>query len=102
VPVGLLLLLVWRMLFIVLSVKFSYEMVGASILYNDGGIGCVYETKDRPLRPDVHSIVSSACAATFIFAEKFAKLCARKIFFTFPEIVPFLVLEFIKGKKLGL
>lgn len=49
---------------------FSYEMLGASLLYNDGGIGFVYETKDRPLQPDVHSAVSSASAATFIFAEK--------------------------------
>lgn len=70
VPVGLELLFVWRMLFIVILVKFSYEMVGVSILYIDGGIGCVYETKARPLQPDVHSVVSSACVATFIFAEK--------------------------------
>jgi len=57
------------MLFIVISVKFSYEMVGASLLY-DGRIGFVYETKDRFLHTDVYSIASSASAATFIFAEK--------------------------------
>jgi len=32
-------------------------MVGASIFYIDGGIGCVYETKARTLQPDVHSVV---------------------------------------------
>jgi hypothetical protein len=58
------------MLFIVISVKFSYEMVGASLLYNDGSIGFVYETKDRPLQIDVYSVVLSARAATPIFAEK--------------------------------
>jgi hypothetical protein len=50
--------------------KVSYEMVGTSLLYNDGDIGFVCETKDRPLQPDLHSLVSFTSAATFIFAEK--------------------------------
>ena len=69
-PVGLQLSLIWRILFIVISVKFSYEMLGANLLCNDGGSGFVYEKKDRPLQPDVHSVFSSTSAATFIFAEK--------------------------------
>lgn len=70
VSVGLEILLIKRTLFSFISVKLSDEMVGASLFYNDSVIGSLYQTKARPIQPDVHRAVSSASAANFIFPEK--------------------------------
>jgi hypothetical protein len=101
VPVGLQLLLIWRTLFIVISVKFSHKMVEASLLYNNGGSGFVYEKKTDPCNLKC-TAYSRPPTPRLLYLPKSNNLYVRKIFFTFAEIVSFLLLAFIKGKELGL
>jgi hypothetical protein len=84
-----------------MSVKLSEEMVGESLLYNDSVIGFVYETKARPLQPDLHRAARPP-APLILCLQKSNILRLRNISFTFAEIVPFPLLAFIKGKDVGL